>query len=267
MSIPISDITAQNRAAWDASAPHHGAGAYWDELVAGFASPAYSRFDATFTQALKAAGIEGARAVQVGCNNGREVLSACAIGAKTCWGIDQSDAFLAQARQLRDISGHDAHFLAADIYALPPDAPRDFDLAFITIGVLNWMPDLPRFFAAVADLLHPGGRLVIYETHPMLEMFEPNSDDPFRLDSSYFREEPFIETAAITYDGSTPDDVSESYWFIHTLSEIVQGVLDAGLTLDALREYPHSIREVDYDVYEGQEAQLPMSFLLRAHKG
>jgi len=261
-----ADVTARNRAAWDASARHHGSGAYWDELVAGFSTPGYSRFDDTFTDALIGAGIKGARAVQIGCNNGREVLSACAIGARTCWGIDQSEAFLEQARTLAGISGHDAHFLGADIYALPADAPGDFDLVFITIGVLNWMPDLPRFFDVAAGLLRPGGQLVIYETHPMLEMFDPRGDDPFRPVSSYFRKVPFIETAAITYDGSRPGDISESYWFIHTLSDVVQGVVDAGLTLGALREYPHSIREVDYDIYVGQDAQVPMSYLLHASK-
>ncbi len=261
-----ADITAKNRAAWDASAPHHGRGAYWEELCTGFTDPAYSRFDATMTQALKDAGIAGAKAVQIGCNNGREVLSACAIGAASCTGIDQSQAFLAQAATLRDISGHRADFIQGDIYALPPDTPRDYDLAFITIGVLNWMPDLPGFFAAVAALLRPGGRLVIYETHPVLEMFDPETDDPMRPAFSYFRADPFTETAAITYDGTRPDDVTESHWFIHTLGSIVQASLDAGLALTRLQEFPHSIREVDYDIYENQDAQVPMSFLLQAVK-
>jgi SAM-dependent methyltransferase len=261
-----ADITAKNRAAWDASATHHGQGAYWDELVTGFADPTYSRFDETLADALRTAGVAGAKAVQIGCNNRREVLSLCALGAASCWGIDQSQAFLAQAEKLKAISGHNATFLEADIYALPENTPRDFDLALITIGVLNWMPDLPRFFAAVASLLRPGGCLVIYETHPMLEMFYPEADDPFKPDTSYFRTAPFIETGAITYDGSTPEDVSESYWFVHTLSAIVQTSLDAKLALTTLREFPHSIREVDYDIYEDQEAQIPMSFLMCATK-
>ena len=262
----IPDITAKNRAAWDASAALHGSGPYWDELVAGFGDPTYSRFDDTMTQTLLDAGIKGGRAVQIGCNNGREVLSACAIGAASCLGLDQSQAFLAQATALRDISGHNAQFLAADIYALPADAPRDFDVAFITIGVLNWMPDLPRFFDAVATLLRAGGHLVIYETHPMLEMFDPEAADPYTPAFSYFRTEPFVETAAITYDGSAHGKMPESHWFIHPLSAIVQGCLEAGLSLTGLREFPGSIREVEYDIYEGRDAQVPMSFLLRAVK-
>jgi len=259
-------ITAQNRAAWDASAVHHGTGAYWDDLCTGFRDPTYSRFDATMTDALIAAGIKGARAVQIACNNGREVLSAAALGAREVWGIDQSAAFLEQARTLRDISGHAARFAQADIYDLPKNVPRDFDIAFITIGVLNWMPDLPAFFTAVADLLRSGGRLVIYETHPVLEMFEPSAEDPFRPAHSYFRTEAFVESAAITYDGTTGDAVPESHWFIHTLGSILQSCIEAGLQPDSLEEFPHSIREVAYDQYENQSAQIPMSFLLRATK-
>lgn len=264
--IDTSDITAKNRAAWDASAKHHENGPYWEEMVAGFALPNFSVFDPTMTQTLKEAGIAGARAVQVGCNNGREVLSACAIGARACVGIDQSAAFLEQARRLADHTKHNVSFIEGDIYDMPEDTPRDFDIAFITIGVLNWMPDLAGFFRVVAGLLRPGGRLVIYETHPMLEMFDPHADTPFLPDTSYFRTTPFIETEAITYDGSTPQDVGESYWFVHTLSAIVQGTLEAGLRLTRLQEFPHSIREVDYDIYENQTAQLPMSFLLCATK-
>jgi hypothetical protein len=38
----------------------------------------------------------------------------------------------------------------ADIYALPASVRRDCDVALITVGVLNWMPDLPRFLREVA---------------------------------------------------------------------------------------------------------------------
>lgn len=259
-------FTAANRAAWDASAAHHRTAAYWRELATGFTDPQFSVFDETLTKALLFAGVEGAKVVQIGCNNGREVLSLCAIGAASGLGIDQSAAFLSQAIELNAIAGHNATFLEADIYALPPDTPRDFDLVLITIGVLNWMPDLPGFFQSVAGLLRPGGRLVIYETHPVLEMFTPDAVDPYTPDTSYFRAEPFIETAAITYDGTTPDAISESYWFVHTLSAIIQGTLDAGLTLRKFKEFPHSIREVDYDLYENKEAQIPMSFLMVATK-
>lgn len=258
-------ITALNRAAWNASAPLHGTGAGWDDLCA-LVAQGGSVLDDTITAALQDAGIGGARVVQVGCNNGREVFSAMALGAAEGWGIDQSDGFLALAATLNKLSPHAARFLQADIYALPADTPRDFDIAFITIGVLNWMPDLHRFFASVAGLLRTGGQLVIYETHPMLEMFDPASSTPHSPAFSYFRTEPHIETETITYDGTGTADGPEAHWFPHTLSAIVQAALDAGLSLTALHEYPASIREVEYDIYEDREAQIAMSYLLRAVK-
>ncbi|WP_299563885.1 class I SAM-dependent methyltransferase [uncultured Sulfitobacter sp.] len=256
-------ITALNRAAWDASAPLHGTGPAWDALCRGFRDRTFSVFDETMTAALNAAGVQGARVVQIGCNNGRETLSALALGASEALGIDQSNAFLDQARTLADLSPHSADFLCADIYALPADTPRDFDIAFITIGVINWMPDLGAFFAAVAGLLRPGGQLVIYETHPMLEMFDPNSATPDLPAFSYFQSTPHIETGVITYDGTRADADTQGHWYIHTLGAIVQAGIDAGLRLTTLREFAQSNREVDYDIYENRSAQIPMSYLMR----
>ena len=266
MNDDIAKITAANRAAWDASAKHHKTGPYWNELTTGFADPTYSRFDTTMTNALLGAGIKDARAVQIGCNNGREILSACALGAGYGLGLDQSAEFLAQGEILRDISGHKCDFLCADIYNLPADTPRNFDIAFITIGVLNWMPDLARFFAVVNDLLRAGGRLVIYETHPFLEVFEPTAEAPFLPAHSYFKRDAFIEEMSITYDGTNTAGAPPSHWFIHPLGAIVTATIKAGLTLTALEEFPHSIREVEYDKYEDQAVQLPLSFLLTAQK-
>lgn len=258
-------ITAANRAAWDGSAPFHEAGAEWRDLWARVAEPGFSVLDATLTETLRGLGAAGRRVVQVGCNNGRELLSLPALGAVPALGIDQSGAFLEQAARLAERAGSGCRFLRADIYALPRDVPLGFDLGLITIGVLGWMPDLPGFFDVVAGLLAPGAPLVIYETHPMLEMFEPGDADPFALARSYSPAEPFVDDQAITYDG-TAGAASVSYWFAHTLGAIVTGCAGAGLAIERLEEHPHSNREPCYDIYEGREPQVPMSFTLVARK-
>ena len=51
------------------------------------------------------------------------------------------------------------------------------------------------------------------------------------------------------------------YWFIHTLGQIVTSCATAGMTITSLKEFGYSIREPEYDVYEGREAQIPMSYL------
>ncbi|MGJ8572334.1 MAG: class I SAM-dependent methyltransferase [Hoeflea sp.] len=258
--------TQANKLAWNASAHRHRQSDEWQRQLAGFADESFSTFDPIVARALIGDGVRDARAVQIGCNNGRETLSMLALGAVTVTGIDQSDAFLVQAEELRSVSPHveKARFVCADVYALPGDLSGQFDLAQITIGVLNWMPDLPRFLAVVASLLAPQGRLVIYETHTVLDMFEPHGESPHALQYSYFRTETVITDDEIVYDGSSAGKAPPSYWHFHTLGDIVTGCGSAGLRINELTEFPHSNREVDYDIYVGNAAQLPLCYTLVA---
>jgi SAM-dependent methyltransferase len=260
--------TEANRLAWNASAHRHRQSEEWRRQLAGFADPSFSTFDPIIAGAISSNGVPGARAVQIGCNNGRETLSMLALGAAHATGIDQSDAFIAQAEDLRAVSPHgdNARFIFANVYALPEDLKGRFDLALITIGVLNWMPDLTRFLSVVSSLLSSGGRLVIYETHPVLDMFEPHGDDTHTPKYSYFRTEPFITEDEIVYDGSAAGKAPPSWWHFHTMGDIVTGCVTAGLQVTELTEFPHSNREVDYDIYTDNEAQLPLCYTLVASK-
>ncbi|MEM9100413.1 MAG: methyltransferase domain-containing protein [Pseudomonadota bacterium] len=266
MTDKFAEYRRGNKAAWDASAPSHGTGAEWERLLADAAKPGFSELDETLTATLQGLDLSGKTAVQICCNNARELLSLASLGIEPKLGIDQSAAFLAQGAQLSAASGLSPRLLAADIYELPGDLGT-FDLALITIGAINWMPDLPGFLRIVASLLSPGGRLVIYETHPFLEMFDPDADDPHALAFSYFDKSAIEVPELIVYDGS-PNVASgqTGYWFVHTLGEIVTASINAGLTVERLEEHPHSNREPDYDKYQGREAQLPMCYTLVARR-
>ena len=259
-------ITAANRNQWDASAKYHEQSDQWSALKLGFAEKSYSVLDNIVSAALTSAGVDGAKLVQIGCNNGREILSTFSLGARWGLGLDQSQQFLQQAQTLQAISGHNCQFLCRDIYALPNNIEQDFDIALITIGVLNWMPDLIRFFEIAAGLLRPDGHMLVYETHPFLEMFDPESTTPHTPTFSYFKTQPHVESGLITYDGEKIANPGKSYWFPHQLGAIVSAITAAGLQIAKLEEFPHSIREVEYDIFAGRSAQLPMSYLLQARK-
>lgn len=139
-----------------------------------------------------------------------------------------------------------------------------YDLVLITIGVLNWMPDLQRFFQVVRGLMNPSALLVVYETHPVLEMFNPHSATPLVPETSYFDKTPVRIDEQITYDGSHGGDGETGYWFIHTLGEIVTACAQSGLRVQRLEEHPHSNRETDYAIYEDQPAQMPLCYTLVA---
>jgi SAM-dependent methyltransferase len=215
---------------------------------------------------LKSLDLQGKTAAQVSCNNARELLSLASLGITPTLGIDQSPAFLELGAKLSEAASQSPRLIEADIYNLPPDLGT-YDLVLITIGVLNWMPDLRGFFGAVASLVNTGGRLVIYETPPMLEMFEPEDPDPTKIAYSYFEKDPIEVPEMIVYDGPTNAASGEvGYWFVHTMGDIVSACIASGLTLNTLTEYPHSNREPEYDQYENQKAQVPMCFSLVATK-
>jgi len=258
-------FTEANKAAWNASAPLHGEGADWENLLASAAEPGFSVLDDYLTGKLRELGLAGGSAVQIGCNNARELLSLASLGIRPALGLDQSGAFLELGAQLAAAAGQSPKLVEADIYALP-DGLGQHELALITIGVLSWMPDLPRFFEIVAGLIAPGGCLVIYETHPFLEIFDPAGEKPFEPAISYFDRSPQEITEAITYDGQDHGDGETGYWFVHTLGAIVTACIGAGLRIELLDELPHTIREPEYDIYEGREAQIPMSLCLIARK-
>lgn len=259
----ILTYTQANKAAWNASAHLHGQGASWDALLIAAGQPGFNVLDAYLNATLSDLGVEGQRAVQIGCNNARELLSLAALGARPVLGIDQSAAFLAQGAQLAAAARLSPRLLAANVYELP-DGLGEHDLALITIGVLNWMPDLPRFFQVVRGLLHPGAHLVINETHPILEMFNPDSATPLVPETSYFEKTPVRIDEAITYDGTDAGSGETGYWFLHTLGDIVTACVQSGFQLQRLEEHPHLNREEDYAIYENQPAQLPLCYTLVA---
>ncbi|NVZ21497.1 class I SAM-dependent methyltransferase [Pseudomonas costantinii] len=267
MDMPSAEqAITSNKDAWDASATLHKDTATWKALLESVADPDFSCLDTTITALLQEVGVAGKDVVQLCCNNGRESLSLFGLGARSVVGVDQSKAFLQQARELADVSPHSPEFIETDIHHLPERLFGRFDVALVTIGVLNWMPDVALFMRHVASTLKPGGTLVIYETHPFLEVFDPRAANPLLPVSSYFQRDPFVLQESIVYEGQGGVAGPTSYWYVHTLGSVVSGAVAAQLQIDHLQEYPHSNREELYDQYENQPAQLPLCFTLTATK-
>jgi SAM-dependent methyltransferase len=238
-------------------------------LLEGFAKPGFSCLDAVLTERLTVLEVAGKDVAQLCCNNGREILSVKNLKAGRCVGFDQSGAFLAQARRLAATGvggGIECDFVEGDAYKIPATYDGAFDIVLITIGVFGWMPELGTFFDVIARLLRPGGALLIYEQHPIMNMFEPGAADPLKPVNSYFKAEPFEDQGAIVYDG-TPDLPGETqYWFVHKLSDIMTACLEGGLAIEHVREYPHNINSDEFEIYDGQAAQLPLSYMLVVRK-
>jgi SAM-dependent methyltransferase len=261
----IKKYTEANRIAWNEAMPYHQK-AKDGKFYRAFREPGYSCLDEIVTGKLKELGIVGKDIAQLGCNDGRETLSLKNLGAKRAVGFDISDAAIAEAVKLAKTAKLECEFVRTDIYEIPKEYNDSFDLIYLSIGFLPWLPDLSKFFKIAAGLLRKNGILLIYDTHPFIHMFNPdNKDEPFRMTDSYFRKEPWVNTTTLDYYNNTPYEASVHYDFPHTLSDVIGGLIKQQLEIILFEEHPHDI-SVCYAYMENIGLQLPLSYILAGKK-
>lgn len=224
--------------------------------------PGFSFLDDTATYHLKRLGVDGKSVAQVCCNNGVELLTCRTLGATRCVGFDGAQRFVDQAVELAKAAEQDVEFVCCEAHEISGDYHAAFDVVLITIGVLGWMPDIARFFAAIRKLLARDGAIFIYEHHPILMMFEPGqADHPVNWELSYFRDEAYIDTSGLDYFGGESYDATPNASFSHKMSDIVMGGIDSGLKLEFFEELPKHISNAWWNV-EHSGIGLPMSYVM-----
>src|SRR5262249_34520449 len=149
------------------------------------------------------------------------------LGARVV-GADFSAASLARASELAEASGVSVEFVEADSTALPVSLHGRFDVVYSTIGVLCWIADIASWMRSAVSALRPGGRLVLVEIHPLIQMFETLS--PLRVDFPYAFDGPREFNLPGSYaDPGAVVESTASVEYGHSLGEIVSCALAAGL--------------------------------------
>jgi ubiquinone/menaquinone biosynthesis C-methylase UbiE len=265
----LKEYTEANRRAWNEVMPQHqqAAKAKWDER---FMQPGYVCLYEEELAALNNFGIAGKDVAHLCCNNGIELMSLKNLGARRCVGFDISDEAIAEATARAERCGIDCQFVRTDVYEIAREYDNQFDMLYISAGGLGWLPDLPLFFARAAALLRAGGSLFIDEIHPFVEML-PNDEltdtDPLRINESYFKTEPYIEVGGLDYVGKQEYAASAAqYWFVHTMSSIIMGMLSAGLAITHFSEYERDI-SAGHQRAQDAHAGVPLSYILIGAKG
>ena len=256
------DYVEANRRMWNETADIHAKG-YVTGLVEHIKAPDFSTFDEVEKRIFAKIGLKDKAVIQLCCNNGRELISVKKAGAGRCVGVDVSDKFITQGRELARLGNVEVEFVRSSVFDLPHELDGGFDLVYITIGALGWLPDLNSFFEIVSRLLKADGQLFIYEMHPILNMFD--ADKGLAVQSSYFRTEPFEDGEGPDYMESSQTVKSVSYWFPHKLSDVIGGCLKHGLSLTQFEEYGHDL-SMEYAAFERFEKKPPLSYSLVARK-
>ena len=229
-----TDALAANLANWESRVPVHAAAYGLERFVE---DPEHlsqvARDDATALGDLP-----GLRVAHLQCHLGTETVSLARLGADVV-GLDFSPTALEVARDLADRVGQEVRFVQADVYDAVEALGDGFDLVYSTVGIVAWLPSMARWAKVVAELLAPGGRLYLRDSHPMLMTLDETRDDhQLVVTHPYFRRpEPQRWEDSTSYTGEA-GAVSSPVCFewSHPLSEIVQAVIDAGLVVTRLHE-------------------------------
>jgi ubiquinone/menaquinone biosynthesis C-methylase UbiE len=188
------------------------------------------------------------------------------MGAGRCVGFDIAEEFVRQAQTLNAAARQDCEFVASNVYEIPAEYNAQFDLIFISIGVLSWMPDIHTFFGVVARLLRSQGHLMVYEMHPVLNMLNlpEASENPLQIALSYFNTKATEEHDGLDYYQNSQYDALPNYWFTHTLGAILNGAIANGIAIVSLDEYPHDVSAI-FRPLEPYHL-LPLSYILVGQK-
>ena len=230
-----------NRAHWDALAGAHGHGdpIYDVEALIGGADSLHEAEAAGVREAVGA--VAGLDVMHLQCHIGFDAISLARRGARVV-GVDFSPAALDKARTLARRCQVDVEFVEADATKLPVELHNRFDLVYATIGVLVWIDDMRAWMRSAAAALRGGGRLMLVDGHPMNQMIA--SLDPLKLDFPYAFDGPRTFDEPGSYAGADlPVAATETVEYGHSLGEVVNAALGAGLRIEHLEEH----FEADFD--------------------
>ncbi|MBI2724181.1 MAG: methyltransferase domain-containing protein [Chloroflexi bacterium] len=225
---------------------------HWDEVVPIHASSDFYRvreFRAGEDK-LKPVEIEelgdvrGKTLLHLQCHFGVDTLSWARDHGAIVTGIDFSERAIQTARELaRDVGVTDATFVLSDLYGLPERLDGEFDIVFTSYGAITWLPDIRRWARVAAHFVKPGGTMYLAEFHPMAWVFDdsPGVEDLVVRYPYFHQDEPLKEEMDGTYaDRAAPVRHRVTYAWSHTLGDVTTALIDAGLQIQHLHEFPFS---------------------------
>jgi SAM-dependent methyltransferase len=224
-----------NQDMWNDWAPLHAASQFYD--VAGFRKGRCTLYPIELEEV---GDVTGKSLLHFQYHFGLDTLSWARRGAKVT-GIDFSDKAVDIARSLSKETEIKADFVNSNIYDLPKNLTGQFDVVYTSAEVLCWLPDLKGWADVIVQFLKPGGFFYILEGHPFLNMLYTdnlNAVVPEITKSYFYTPEPEEYQTDSSYTGDKTQIKHTGDEWMHSLGDIINSLISAGLKIEFLHEYP-----------------------------
>jgi SAM-dependent methyltransferase len=271
----MKEYLEANRKRWDELADHHFKGKYYnvDKFIN---TDEISISDLILNEV---GNVNNKTLLHLQCHFGKDTLSWARLGAQVT-GVDFSSRAIQLAIQLSKKIDIQSTFIQSDINELDSTnlKPSSFDIVFTSNGAIYWLPDLNKWAQFIATYLKPGGFFYIADSHPTGNIFDDERPDKkIRVRYPYFHQEKPLE---FDEEGSYADEGLElhntkEYGWIHNMGYIVNSLIDAGLRIDFIHEFPFVSWQMLPFLEEREEGwfylpdnfpKLPLTFTLMATK-
>jgi len=182
--------------------------------------------------------VKNKKLLHLQCHFGLDTISWARLGADVT-GVDFSEEAIELARELSSRTGVDAEFICSNLYDLPRRHDSTYDIVYTSYGVLCWLHDTNRWAEVISHFLRPGGTFLLVESHPFMWVFDDEADG-LRVKYSYWHND---EPLSWEEDGSYADETAhvtnkKSFEWQHTVSDVLNSLIRAGLTIVEVGEFP-----------------------------
>jgi ubiquinone/menaquinone biosynthesis C-methylase UbiE len=220
--------------------------------------------------------VSGKSLLHLQCQFGLDALSWARLGAVVT-GVDFSDKAIKLAKTLSKQLNIPAKFVCSNIYDLPKVLEGHFDIVFTSYGALCWLPDIEKWAEIVSRYLEKGGTFFIAEFHPFVWVFDWDEQIELKVRHTYFHtgEPYYFEREASYADAKAYVENRAYYQWQHSLSDIANALIKAGLRTEEIKEYPYSIDrlfpfmkkcEDGYWRFTNKDYDIPLMFSIKATK-
>ena len=266
----MDEYLQANQHLWDHWTDEHEKSAFYD--LAGFRA---GKDRLRSIELSELGDVSGKSLLHLQCHFGLDTLAWARRGAIVT-GVDLSEKSIALACSLSEELNLPANFICCDIYQLPDRLTERFDIVFTSYGVLHWLRDVPRWAQIVAHFLKPDGLFYIVEDHPAFRMFTTEDKTTLKLANAYFfAAQPDRVEMTGSYATDNQGESASFYIWNHNLGEVITALIDAGLTIEFLHEFPYAARAKFPFMEQGadgwwrlpaQYVQIPFLFSLQARR-
>lgn len=268
----MDEYLSANCAHWNEVVPSHTKSAFYD--VESFKA---GRNTLRPIELDELGDVTGKSLLHLQCHFGLDTMSWARLGAHVT-GVDFSQDAVSLAQSLSRELKIDARFICSNIYSLPECLDEQFDVVFTSYGILAWLPDISEWAKIAAHFVKLGGSFHIVELHPLGSMFEYDAyTDELKWEYNYFHEaKPLKCESEHTYAAANALSAKKvTYEWSHSLGEIVTALINAGLTIEFLYEFPYSCYQPFPCMTQGEDGwwrlpekyrDIPMLFSIKATK-